>query len=266
MRPMKILVTFLIAALLASAGTAQTIGNIQTPPGYERVSKVAGDFAKTLRDTKLYPPGEILAGDGKTLLCDENVIGKTAIQPFDNSRDVGVDGIVRLWGQYLWEHGRRGDIAFPLDNGQAARWSDWYEGLRPRKSGGRITFIQQTTPDGSQSNYERYLSFVAEEMGAIALRRETQAIVDDSIAIGDLIVALRNEKESWVGIVMDLCRNQKGERLLLLGMCGTPSTALYLPRPFSPVQGVSEWYTLDGAKFEIGAGSKAELRRIRLNL
>ncbi len=67
-------------------------------------------------------------------------------------------------------------------------------------------------------------------------------------------------------MVMDLCRNQKGERLLLLGMCGTPSTTFYLPRPFSPVQGVSEWYTLDGAKFEIGAGSKAELRRIRLTL
>lgn len=263
---MKLLVTTSLLFFCIATGVAQTIGDIPTPPGYDRVGKVAGDFARTLRDTRISPIGEKLAGDGKALLCDETVIGTTDIQPYDNARDVGVDGIVRVWGRYLWEHARRGDIAFPLDNGQAARWSDWFDGLRPKKTGGRYTFVQQTTPDGSASNYERYLSFVAEELGAIALRRETQAITDDSIAIGDLIVALRNDKESWVGMVMDLCRNQKGERLLLLGMCGTPSTTLYLPRPFSPVQGVSEWYTLDGAKFEIGAGSKAELRRIRLNL
>lgn len=262
---MKLLFTTLLFAFSLTA-LGQTIGDVATPPGYTRVGKVAGEFASALRQTKLLPPGELLSGDGKMMLCDENVIGKTDILPYSNSRDVGVDGVVRLWGGYLWNHARRGDIAFPLDNGQAARWSDWFDGLRPKKTGGRYTFVQQTTPDGSSGNYEQYLSFVAEEMGAIALRRETQAITDDSIAIGDLIVALRNEKESWVGMVMDICRNQKGERLLLLGTCGTPSTVLYLPRPFSPVQGVSEWYTLDGAKFEIGAGSKAELRRIRLNL
>ncbi len=263
---MKLFVTTLCLFLGTGLVSAQTIGDIETPPGYDRIGKATGAFALALRETKLFPAGEFIAGDGETLLCEENVIGKTDVKPYDNSRDVGVDGIVRLWGDYLWEHGRRGDIAFPLDNGQAARWRDWLDGLRPKKSGGRYTFVQVTTPDGSKANYERYLSFVAEEMGAIALRRETQAIVDDSIAIGDLIVALRNDKESWVGMVMDLCRNQKGERLLLLGTCGTPSTTLYLPRPFSPVQGVNEWYTLDGAKFEIGAGSKAELRRIRLNL
>jgi len=245
---------------------AQTIGDVPPPAGYSRVTKVAGDFATTLRALRLTPMGEMTAGDGSTLLCDENSLGKTSIQPYNNSVDAGVDGIVRLWGDYLWEHGRRGDIAFPLDNGQAARWSDWYDGLRPKKTGGRFTFVQQVGLDGSRANFEEYLSFVAEEMGAIALRRETEGIVDDSIAIGDLIVALRNEKTSWVGMVMDLCRNQKGERLLLLGTCGTPSTYLYLPRPFSPVQGVGEWYTIEGAKFEIGAGSKAELRRIRLRL
>lgn len=263
---MKHLLLVLMLFIGAAHTSAQTIGDIPTPPGYVRVGKVAGDFAATLRATPLDPVVEILAGDGKTVLCDETILGKTRIEPYDNAQDAGVDGVVRLWGDYLWEHGRRGEIAFPLDNGQPARWSDWYDGLRPRKTGGRFTFVQQVGPDGSRGNFEQYLSFVAEEMGAIALRRETEGIVDDSVAIGDLIIALRNEKESWVGMVMDICRNQKGERLILLGTCGTPSTYLYLPRPFSPVQGVGEWYTIDGAKYEMGAGSKAELRRIRLKL
>lgn len=263
---MQRFITLFCLLILTTQVLARTIGDIPTPPGFNRVEKIAGAFAETLRETAISDPAEFLAGDGKTLLCDENVLAKTNIAPYDNKQDVGVDGIVRLWGNYLWEHGRRGDIAFPLDNGQAARWSDWYDGLRPKKSGGRYTFVQQTTPDGSRANYENYLSFVAEEMGAIALRRETESIGDEQIAIGDLIVSLRNEKVSWVGMVMDLCRDQKGERLLLLGTCGTPSTVVYLPKPFSPVQGVAEWHTLDGAKFAIGAGSKAELRRIRFTL
>lgn len=259
-------ITLLGILLLPVFALAQTIGDIPTPTGYDRVGKIAGAFAESMRGTPIDAPGEFLAGDGVTLLCDDNAIAKTRIAPFDNSKDVGVDGIVRMWGNYLWDRARRGDIAFPLDNGQAARWNDWVDGLRPKKSGGRFTFVQQTTPDGSRDNFERYLSFVAEEMGAIALRRETEAVADDSIAIGDLIVSLRNEKVSWVGIVLDLCRNRKGERLLLLGTCGTPSTVVYLPKPFSPVQGVGDWHTLDGAKFAIGAGSKAELRRIKLSL
>ena len=190
---MKLLLAVIGIISFSIAGFAQTIGDVPTPPGYNRVGKVAGNFAETLRETKLSPPGEFLAGDGTTVLCGENVIGKTDVLPYENSNDAGVDGIVRLWGEYLWAHGRRGDISFPLDNGQAARWSDWYDGLRPKKSGGRFTFVQQTTPNGSRDNYEHYLSFVAEEMGAIALRRETLPIIDDSIAIGDLLVALRND-------------------------------------------------------------------------
>ncbi|MCB9365952.1 MAG: hypothetical protein H6508_02020 [Calditrichaeota bacterium] len=258
---------FLSAILIVSSlALGRTVGDIETPPGYTRIGRIAGAFAETLSETEIVEPGEFLAGDGATLHCEEDVIAKTTISPFDNKQDVGVDGIVRLWGDYLWRYGRRGDIAFPLDNGQPARWSDWYDGLRPKRSGGRFTFVQETTPSGSKENFDRYLSFVAEEMGAIALRRETLPIADDSIAIGDLIVSLRDEKVSWVGMVLDLCRNQKGERLLLLGTCGTPSTVLYLPRPFSPVQGVGDWHTLDGARYAIGAGSKAELRRIRLKL
>ncbi|MCC6475425.1 hypothetical protein IT157_00100 [bacterium] len=265
---MKKLTLILVCAgaAISFAQPAATIGEISVPQGSKRVSKAADSFASELRSLKLYEPGEFLAGDGKTLLCAENILAKTDVKPFENRDDSGTDGIVRMWGDFLWEHGNRSAIAFPLDNGQSATWSDWADGLRPKKSGGRFIFTQVSGPSGSRDSFDEYLSFVAEEMGAMALRRETEPIVDDSIAIGDLFVALRNDKESWVGIVLDLCRTQKGERLVILGSCGTPSSVLYLPKPFSPVQGVGEWFTLDGARWEIGAGSKTELRRIRLRL
>jgi hypothetical protein len=172
---------------------------------------------------------------------------------------------VRLWGDHLWKSARGNSISFPLDNGQIAAWKDWKDGLRPKKAGGRYIFTQVTTPNGSASAYQDYLSFVAEEMGAIALKRESTIILyDDSLNVGDIIVALRKDTESRLGIVLDACKGPLGEKLFLLGTCGTPSTNLYVMRPYSPVQGIGEWFTLDGARWAIGQGERTDLRRVPL--
>ena len=243
----------------------RTIENsIQPPAGFTRAPLAAGTFAASLRQIELADQKELLAGDGKTVLCDEEKVAVTTVTPYDNSNDVGVDGIVKLWGDFLWNRPARATISFPLDNGQVATWRDWYDGLRPRESGGRFLFTQITTPDGSFPNYQKYLAFVAEEMGALALRRESKIILDDSVTVGDLLVALRKDSQSAVGIIMDACKGPRGEKLYLLGTCGTPSTTLYLARPYTPIQGTNEWFSLDGAKWAIGQGARTDLRRVTL--
>jgi len=251
-----------VSSVLAEA--PRKISEISPPAGYVRVTVLSGTFASSLRDLPLAPPGPLLAGDGKTWLCDEEKVAVTLVEPFDNKQDVGVDGIVRMWGDYLWGHRSPSAISFPLDNGQVAFWKDWRDGLRPKPKGGQFIFTQETTPDGSRSNYLRFLSFVGEEMGALALKRESTIIVDDSATVGDLIVSLKKEKESRVGIILDMCKVPGGERLYLIGTCGTPSTTLYVMRPYSPVQGLNEWFTLDGAKWAISEGARTDLRRVTL--
>jgi len=251
--------------LLLYAAERRTIENtIQPPPGYVRVPLAAGTLASSLRQLELSNQRELLAGDGKTWLCDEEKVAVTTITPFDNIHDVGVDGVVKLWGEHLWNGAARGRISFPLDNGQVATWRDWRDGLRPRESGGRFIFTQVTTPDGSYPNFQKYLAFVAEEMGAISLRRESTIVLDDSLTAGDLLVALRKNSQSAVGIILDACRGARGDKLYLLGTCGTPSTTLYILRPYAPVQGLNEWFTLDGARWAIGQGARTDLRRVTL--
>jgi hypothetical protein len=251
--------------LALTAADKKTIENsIQPPAGFTRVPLTAASFAASLRQIELSDQKELLAGDGKTVLCSEEKVAVTTITPYDNSNDVGVDGIVKLWGEYLWNRPTRTKISFPLDNGQVAAWQDWRDGLRPRESGGRFIFTQITTPDGSYPSYQKYLAFVAEEMGAIALRRESTIIFDDSVTVGDLLVALRKDSQSAVGIIMDACKGPRSEKLYLLGTCGTPSTTLYIARPYAPIQGTNEWFTLDGAKWAIGQGARTDLRRVTL--
>jgi hypothetical protein len=255
-----------LVATGAFAAGRTIAGSVQPPPGYARVPVSDNSFAASLRQLELTGQKELLAGDGKSLLCNDEKVDVTIITPYNNSNDTGVDGIVRLWGEYLWKHSPQKSISFPLDNGQKALWSDWRDGLRPKKSGGRFIFTQVTTPNGSYGSYQDFCAFVGEEMGALALRRESTIIIyEDSLNVGDLIVALKKDTESSVGIILDACKGPLGERLYLLGTCGTPSTSLYIVRPYSPVQGLNEWFTLDGARWAVGEGARTDLRRVSLS-
>src|SRR5512147_2949824 len=91
----------LLLAWPSFAGNPHKISDISPPAGYVRVSVVPGTFAASLRDLPLQPPAPLLAGDGKTWLCDQEKVAVTTVEPFDNKKDVGVDGIVRMWGDYL---------------------------------------------------------------------------------------------------------------------------------------------------------------------
>ena len=251
-------------ALSSGAGPTTVESFVQPPPGFTRIAVKPGSFAATLRQLELVPDTVITSGDGKRQLCADEKVAATRIAPFDNKNDVGVDGITKLWGEHLWRNrGGRG-ISFPLDNGQIATWADWRDGLRPRERGGRFTFVQVTTPDGSAASYQQFLSFVAEEMGALALRRESTVIFDDSLTVGDILVAVRKDGQSSVGLIVDMCKGPRGERLYLMGTSGTPSTSFYIMRPYSPVQGLNEWFTLDGAKWAIGDGARIDTRRVTL--
>ncbi|MBI5058291.1 hypothetical protein HZB60_00760 [candidate division KSB1 bacterium] len=265
LRILLLLPSLLIAAGAFAAGTVTVESFVKPPAGYSRIAVKAGSFAASLRQLELVPDTVIMSGDGQLQLCADEKVAATRLTPFDNQIDVGVDGITRLWGNHLWERRGAGAISFPLDNGQIATWKDWRDGLRPRKSGGRFIFVQVTTPDGSYGNYTRFLSFVAEAMGALALRRESTIIVDDSLAVGDILVALRNDGSSSVGLIVDMCKGgPRGERLYLIGTSGTPSTSFYIARPYSPVQGLNEWFTLDGAKWAVGQGARVDTRRVAL--
>jgi hypothetical protein len=269
MKSYTFLSTVVLSALLTimiafGAGKPTIQSTVQPPKGYVRVNVPPNTFASSLRDLEVSDQKELLAGDKKTLLCKDELVTVTLVTPYDNEHDVGVDGVVKMWGEYLWSNKSGKGISFPLNNGQIATWKDWRDGLRPKKNGGQYIFTQVTTPDGSYANYTRFLSFVAEEMGAVALRRESTIVMDDSLTVGDLIVAARKEEESRVGLIVDACKGPQGEKLFLLGTCGTPSTTFYIMRPYSPVQGLDEWFTLDGAKWAIGQGTKTDTRRVTL--
>jgi hypothetical protein len=238
----------------------------QPPSGFERVSVSDGTFGAILRDLKLKPEGTNARNQkGEDILCEDEIISVIDERPLPTKESKGAEAVLKLWGAYRWSKGRTNEISFGLDNGQRAQWKDWRDGLRPRAHEGRMLFVQVGVPDGSQANYLKYLTFVAENAGSISLKRDLEVVVPDHLAPGDVIVSSEGN-QGRAALVLDICRNpHTGERLLLLGMGGENGSDIYIPRPYEPVQGEGAWFTMDGACYAVGRGQPTTLRHFPQN-
>ncbi|MBU1936867.1 DUF4846 domain-containing protein [bacterium] len=257
----SILFCFSVGLLIAQSNTLSS--RIDVPAGYKRISIPEGNFGATLKDLKLKPEATNARSDkGEDILCEDDIIAV-----FDEPSLLLKDGtsaasVIMLWGKYRWTKGKRTDIQFGLENGQKATWKDWSDGLRPRNKEGRILFMQVGVPDGSKTNYMHYLQYIAKNAGANSLRRDLQIVLPENLSPGDMIIATGIGTEK-VGLVLDVCRNAMAEKLYLIMLGGENGSDLYLPRPYSPIQGEGAWFTLDGALYEIGRDNPTALRRFK---
>ncbi len=256
-----LLLSFTASVLFAEPNVL--LSRIDVPAGYERVLVPEGSFGATLKDMKLKPEGtNVRNSEGEEILCGDDIIAVFDERSLLIDDGTSAASAIMLWGKHRWSKGRRADIQFGLENGQKATWKDWRDGLRPRSKQGRILFMQVGVPDGSRTNYMRYLKYIAKNAGANSLRRDLQIVLPENLSPGDMIIAAGIETEK-VGLVLDVCRNAMGERLFLIMMGGENGSDLYLPRPYAPVQGEGAWFTLDGALYEIGLDKPTAIRRFQ---
>ena len=257
------IIVLCLTANLLFAEPNTLLSRFDTPAGYERVSVPEGSFAAMLKNLKLKPEGTNARNSaGEEILCGDDIIAVFDERSLLIDDGTSAASMIMLWGKHRWTKGRRADIQFGLENGQKATWKDWRDGLRPRNKQGRILFTQVGVPDGSKTNYLRYLKYIAKNAGANSLRRDLQIVLPENLSPGDMIIATGIGTEK-VGLVLDVCRNAMGERLFLIMMGGENGSDLYLPRPYAPVQGEGAWFTLDGALYEISRETRAALRRFK---
>ncbi len=249
--------------LLAEPRNDTVTSRISPPPGFQRIPVADGSFAASLRHLNLRSPGMNARVRGQDSLCSGEIVAVIDEPPLPTEQGKGAGGIVKLWGLYRWTQPRRAEIRFGLENGESAAWRDWRDGLRPRMREGRILFVQVGVPNGSASNFLRYLTFVAENAGFVSLKRDLDIVLVDDLAPGDIIAAEASGK-ARTGFILDICRNAKGERLFLIGMGGDSGLDFYIPRPYEPIQGDGAWFTLDGARYAVGMGQPTILRRFKL--
>ncbi len=204
-----------------------TIGDIPVPYGYERIDGNDAAYSTFLRSLPLKGKGEkVMLYTGDTANYQFLSYAVVDLLILSNAEQCA-DACMRLRAEYLFRHGRYGEIRFNDVNGKTMKY----------------------TGDSSRKEFEKYLRKVYNAANTFSLSRELQQRPLAEIQPGDVFVyAAADRTGNQYGhaiMVVDVARNPRtGKKILLLAEGNTPARNIHVMRnlghPFR-----SPWFTLD---------------------
>lgn len=215
-----------------------------SPEGYKCVEENPGSFGYFIENFPLKPYGSpILKYDG-TPISTQHL--HDAVFDLDTgSRDLQqcADAVIRLRAEYLFKNKKFDEIRFHFTSGDLATWNDYKKGIRALVNGNTVHFRKTAPADDSYKNFRNYLDMVFNYAGTISLNKETQPVTENSkLKTGDILITPGSP--GHVVFIASTCRNNKGEKLYLLGEGFTPAQSVHiLSNPFQ--KRISPWYSLD---------------------
>jgi hypothetical protein len=227
-------------AWLSSPAPGGTVmERIAPPAGFRRLPAPAGSFGAWLRGLPLQPGRPpVHLYDGRLKGNQEAHWAVVRIDVGERDLQQCADAVMRLRAEYLWDAGRRDDIAFRFTSGDRAAWSDWRAGLRPRVQGNRVTWQRAQSADGSRANFRRYLDTVFTYAGSASLEKELVRVADPSkIETGDVFI--HGGSPGHAVIVVDVAEAAGGKRAFLLAQSYMPAQEIQILR--NPASD-SPWY------------------------
>ncbi len=176
---------------------------------------------------------------------------------FDADLEQCADMGYRLFAEYCFAVGQHERIDFRLQNGQRLSWPEWRNGKRLRYDRSTDRHLTYTvTADSSRQSFDQYLRFLFTWAGSWAVLKYADLVERDSLQPGDMIVQNRTGGMGHLSIICDICENEAGDRLYLIGSGWTPAQEIIIHRP-GLSEGQGHWFTLAGyqhhlADFDFG--------------
>jgi hypothetical protein len=210
------------------------------PDGYARIAVAEGSFGAWLRGLPVLP------GRPNVLLYDGTPKGNQTAHAAVLDVDVGrrdlqqcADAVIRLRAEYLRFAGRDRDVCFRFTNGEAAAWSRWAEGYRPRIEGRRTSWVKAAKAASGYPAFRDYLTTVFRYAGTASLARELAPV--DRVEPGDVFV--EGGFPGHAVIAVDVAEGPSG-RAVLLAQSYMPAQQVHVlvdPGDSS----MSPWYRYD---------------------
>lgn len=199
---------------------------ILPPAGYMRVPAENASFASFLRNRAVYPSGtRIPIYDGTTT----SALGVAAVYDMK----VGAEGyqqcadsVIRLYSEYLYETGRKNDIAFHLSNGFLCDYQSWLKGKRVLAAGDFSCWLPGKSRTDCVQTLDDYLVTVMRYAGTLSLTDESSQISASKLHAGDFIC--RGGSPGHVLLIVDEAADADGNRCFLLGQGLIPSMSFHI--------------------------------------
>ena len=226
------LLTFSVVLLSHPWPTSEGLQTLEerfeAPAGYRRVEQPKKSFGNWLRNLP------IKSGRPLVRLHNGRLKGNQDAQVAVIDIDVGkkdlqqcADAAMRLRAEYLWSANRKSDVCFRYTSGDAASWSDWSKGIRPRIKKNKVLWSKRAKPNGSYPNFRKYLDSVFMYAGTFSLSKELKRVREASkVMPGDVFI-----KGGFPGhavIVLDVVIDKEGNRRFLLGQSYMPAQEIHV--------------------------------------
>lgn len=198
------------------------------PEGFSRLSVDANGFGAWLRRLPVKP------GVPEVRLFDGRRKANQGAQAMVIDIDVGgrdlqqcADAVMRLFAEWQWGNGRKGEICFRFTSGDTLRWPAWESGVRPVVDRSHVRFVKAARPDGSYSSFRAYLDEVFTYAGTYSLARDLTAVGDSSkVAPGDVFI--QGGFPGHAVVVVDVVENEKGERMFSIAQSYMPAQEIHV--------------------------------------
>lgn len=215
------------------------------PEGYSRVPVESGSFGEWLRHLPLHPADhDVLLYNGQKKNRQDvhaavvNIdVGKTDLQQC-------ADAVMRLRSEYLFSRQQYSAIHFNYTSGDKCDYTEWSNGTRLIVKGNKVERGQISARNAmnDRNNFSRYLQNVFMYAGSLSLSREMKAVPADSMQIGDVFIF--GGTPGHAVIVVDMCMNEKGEKLFMIAQSYMPAQEIHILRN-PDERKLSPWYPLN---------------------
>lgn len=202
------------------------------PPGFTREPLPASSFGAFLRTLPLAKVGApVLTHTGKVLYeTHPNIAAIVAIDVGKGDLQQCADSVIRMHAEWLYGKGRR-DHVYKAASGLAMSFPKYLEGERLKYKDNKLT-LEKIAPktEASHAAFRAWLDDVFGWANTGSLAAQATPIKATEITAGDFVV-MPGVPFGHAVLILDVARDAKGNRMLLLGQGYMPAQSFHVLRP-----------------------------------
>lgn len=202
------------------------------PAGFTREPVQKGSFGAFLRTLPLAAPGTpVTSFSGKVLWATHpNIAAVVAIDVGKHDLQQCADSVIRMHAEWLYGKGRR-DLQYVAANGFKMSFASYVAGERLAFDGKKLASKKIASP--VEPTHQAFRSWLDEVFGWAntgSLSHTAKEISVSELRAGDFVV-LPGVPFGHAVLILDVAKNDKGKRVLLLGQGYMPAQSFQVLRP-----------------------------------
>lgn len=235
------------------------------PPGYERsVMSELTPFTAWLTNLPLgdkYRP--VVKWNNQIIFRADSINGVIDLG-ITSKHQRDADLPLQFAMEFLRVFGKLEQFPIILSPKDTVSYERWLNGKYRKDARQNLTYKKGKTRESTEKEYYRFIEFVMRYNENKTFLLNLNPIEENDVRAGDLFIQFdKNDSDSTghTAMILDICKNKKGDILLLSGWGGNPARSFYVSRPW-PVN-ERRWFTFEELNRQLAEFGEGKLYRFK---